>query len=163
MRFYVKFCAMLLSLATTAIEQPQTIELQLAQPQELTWSSGNALTLRWDEVVADSRCPNDADCVWAGEIELRLSVTPAGADSTALVLRLPERDDVASMGTVAGFSIRLDQVGPDASLASPPTVETYRAHLTVAPPGTLLPRAVTAVTPQGWAHLKLRMSADIDR
>ena len=164
MRFSrMKLAAGMLLLATTAFTQPQSIELQLDQPQDLTWSSGNALTLRWDEVVADSRCPKEAVCVWAGEIELRLSVTVAGAHSPVLVLRLPERDDVGSTGTVAGFAIRLDQMDPDASLASPPTAETYRAHLTVVSPGTLLPKAVTAVTPQGWAHFKLQMSADIDR
>ena len=30
--------------------QPETIDLPLNQPEVLTWSDGNALTLRWDEV-----------------------------------------------------------------------------------------------------------------
>ena len=125
----------------------------------LTWSDGNALTLRWDEVVTDSRCPTDAVCVWAGEIELRLHVS-TGSDSTSLVLRLPEREAVPPLGKVAGFTIRLDRVSPEPSLAAPPTEETYQAHLTVAPPGTLLPSAVTAISDEGWASVKRRVSAE---
>ena len=46
MRFSrMKLAAGMLLLATTAFTQPQSIELQLDQPQDLTWSSGNALHL----------------------------------------------------------------------------------------------------------------------
>ena len=125
----------------------------------LTWSDGNALTLRWDEVVTDSRCPTDAVCVWAGEVELRLHVS-TGSDSTSLVLRLPEWEAVSPLGKVAGFTIRLDRVLPEPSLAAPSTEETYQAHLMVAPPGTLLPSVVIAISDERWASVKRRVSAE---
>ena len=50
----------LLLMATAVMAQPETIDLPLNQPEVLTWSDGNALMLRWDEVVTDSRCPTDA-------------------------------------------------------------------------------------------------------
>ncbi len=146
--------------ATAAMAQPQTVALQLNEAHELTWDGGQSLSLNWEEVVADSRCPSDAVCVWAGEVELRLTVTASGADATSVNLRLPEREDVSAQAVAAGYSIRLEQVDPEASLTSPPTAATYRAHLTVAPPGTLLPDIRTVVTRQGWAHLKLQASTD---
>lgn len=43
------------------------------------------LTLRFDAVLSDSRCPSDVVCVRAGEAEVRLVVTQAG-QATPLTL-----------------------------------------------------------------------------
>ena len=43
--------------------------------------AGTDLELRLIKIVSDSRCPRDVTCVWAGEVQVRLSVrsgnTPA--------------------------------------------------------------------------------------
>ncbi len=43
------------------------------------------LKLRFDDVISDSRCPSDVQCIRAGEAEVRLIATQAGAD-TPLIL-----------------------------------------------------------------------------
>lgn len=43
------------------------------------------LKLRFEDVISDSRCPSDVQCIRAGEAEVRLIATQAGVD-TALIL-----------------------------------------------------------------------------
>lgn len=150
-------CITLAAVAVSA--QPQAVELALNEPLDLSWSDGgHQLSVEWTQ-VSDSRCPTDAVCVWAGEVEIRLALVPAGAEGAEVVLRLPTRDDISAETSIDGFHLRLDRVTPEASLAAPPTPDTYRAHLTVAPPGTALPAAATAIRSEGWAEMKLRTSA----
>lgn len=44
------------------------------------------LTLRFDDVISDSRCPSDVVCVRAGEAEVKLSVKKGGAESSLLLV-----------------------------------------------------------------------------
>lgn len=39
------------------------------------------LKLRFDDVLSDSRCPSDVQCIRAGEAEVRLIVTQNGVDT----------------------------------------------------------------------------------
>ncbi len=39
-------------------------------------------TIRFENVTADSRCPGDAICVWAGDAIVRVSVSSLGGAST---------------------------------------------------------------------------------
>jgi hypothetical protein len=156
----MRSAAWLVLIASAALAQPQMTELRLDEPRELTWSDGHGLSLLW-EVVTDSRCPKEADCIRAGEVEVRLTVVPVGSQGAELVLRLPERDGVGPSASVEGYSIRLEQVTPEASLGM--RQEDYRSLLTVASPGTLLPKSVTAATAivaEGWARLKVRLMTE---
>ena len=56
-------------------------------------------TLRFDRIVNDSRCPADAQCIWAGEVRIALTLTtPAGATAFELA---SERDKTAVVQTLA--------------------------------------------------------------
>ncbi len=135
--------------------QPVPVELKLDREINISFPDpAHGLSLTWTQ-IADSRCPTDAVCVWAGEVELTLAVVPAGGEGAELILRLPARDGVETSGRIDGYTIRLDWVTPEASLEVPPTQETYFSHLTVAPPGTLLPRSATAIGDRSWGELKL--------
>ena len=145
-----------LLVVVTVSAQPQSIELALNEQRDILWTEGGLnLSLQWLE-VSDSRCPTDAVCVWAGEVDIRLAVHAGDAEGE-LILRIPGRDDVEAVAHVEGYAIRLDRVTPEASLASPPTQESYRAYLTVAPPGTLLPRPTTAISVASWGQIKYRI------
>ncbi|MBT3341673.1 MAG: hypothetical protein HN712_20700 [Gemmatimonadetes bacterium] len=151
--------AVCMVMVATAAAQPQAVDLELDKASDVSFTdAGHGLSLTWAQVT-DSRCPTDAVCVWAGEVEVRLAVVPTGREGTELVLRLPARDGIEVSGQVDGYTIRLDSVTPAASLETPPTAETYRAHLTVAPPGTLLPKPVTAIGDKSWGQMKLKMTS----
>jgi hypothetical protein len=42
---------------------------------------GESLTVKFVEVTADSRCPNGAQCIWAGEATCRMEITLNGVTS----------------------------------------------------------------------------------
>lgn len=70
---------------------PQHIQMDLAQRAEAlradgvvavgineTADLGNGLRVRPLEVLEDSRCPQNARCVWAGRVRLRVSIVGVG-------------------------------------------------------------------------------------
>ena len=44
------------------------------KPGESASISGEALTVRFKEVINDSRCPADVICIWAGQVQCLLEV-----------------------------------------------------------------------------------------
>jgi hypothetical protein len=52
-------------------------EFTLAIGQSATISSEN-LKIEFLDVTADSRCPKDVECVWAGEVSCSLQITQNG-------------------------------------------------------------------------------------
>jgi hypothetical protein len=67
-------------------------------------------------IVADSRCPIDAVCVWAGDAEARIQLTSPGTTGTSVTLH--SFTDPKSV-TFGGFTFRLVEVAP-------PNVSTRR-------------------------------------
>jgi hypothetical protein len=47
---------------------------------------GTDIRITFRDVIADSRCPLDADCVWEGDAEVRLEVRAGNGPSTAVTL-----------------------------------------------------------------------------
>lgn len=64
-----------------------------------------ATTLAFERIVSDSRCPKDAQCIWAGEVTVAMKlVTPLGSNS----FELSDRNDKVS---ALGYSIELLEYG----------------------------------------------------
>lgn len=57
-----------------ALAQPGVVAAELNQTADL----GNGLRVRPLEVLEDSRCPQNARCVWAGRLRLRVNVEGVG-------------------------------------------------------------------------------------
>lgn len=84
---------------------PDERQVTLA-PGETT--SAWSLRLRFDEVVTDSRCPTDVECVWAGSVEVAITVTagahrPPIASSSA---RSPDRSSTRASRSSSSASPR---------------------------------------------------------
>jgi hypothetical protein len=47
---------------------------------------GERLTVSFDSVLADSRCPTGADCIWSGNAKIRLKVSKPGHESAVVEL-----------------------------------------------------------------------------
>ena len=68
---------------------------------------GPGTTLRLNRIVSDSRCPADAQCVWAGEVRIALTLTsPAGSADFELA------GATANSTTVQSFLIEMADFGP---------------------------------------------------
>lgn len=70
---------------------PQAEEAPQAWPTSLVLAIGERVplaggSLRLQRIAADSRCPKDAQCVWAGEVTLAFEYTPPGGAMRAFQL-----------------------------------------------------------------------------
>jgi hypothetical protein len=102
---------------------PQEVQVALGQSQRV-----GALTVRFDEVSADSRCPLGVQCVWEGDAVVLLTVT-ATARSGALELHTAGR--FPREGTYEGYRVRLVSLEPQPRAGEPVRVDQYRATLMV--------------------------------
>jgi hypothetical protein len=62
-----------------AVPQPWPTQRVLAIGEEVALGDGRLKLLR---IAADSRCPKDAQCIWAGEVTLAFAFTGAGGART---------------------------------------------------------------------------------
>ena len=80
-------------LLVCAQSEPKTFEARLGTPFDLALHQSARidsadLQLRFVEIVEDSRCPGDVDCIWEGRAVIRLQCELAGESTTfELILR----------------------------------------------------------------------------
>jgi hypothetical protein len=117
-------------------------EVKLEAPFELKVNEqvrieGHVILLRFEGVSADSRCPVDVTCVWAGDaaVEIRLEHLTADrkaktvADSKTIVLHTMPR--FGSDTTYEGLVVHLDAVEPRPRMSGTIAAADYRVTLTV--------------------------------
>jgi hypothetical protein len=106
-------------------------ELEFGQTKDFL-EAGVSLT--FDSLVEDSRCPIKAVCFWEGAVEISLSVDFLGKmDGQSVRLRLPAKNRVELEN---GSSITLTAVNPHPVLGSTIPLEDYSATIVVTPGGT---------------------------
>jgi hypothetical protein len=84
------------------------------------------LTIRFDSVTEDSRCPTDVQCVWAGNATVRLTVLSSGH---AQVIDL--KTSANTPATLSGNSIELRGLLPARRTDPAPSYREYVATLRV--------------------------------
>lgn len=92
----------------TAIANAQTAEVGRVQINSQKRFAKSRLTVRFIELVEDSRCPVDTNCVWAGNAEIKIRVTRNGR-SRILELNTGIEPRQASF---AGYSFRITDLTP---------------------------------------------------
>jgi hypothetical protein len=95
--------------------------------------AGEELRLRFEEVLEDSRCPTQVDCVWTGQARIAIVVQPAGSTPTTVAFSTnPAPDQNVQTAQVGEYVIELISLDP-----YPQTpdytfdLEQYRATLEV--------------------------------
>jgi len=125
--------AFLVFLAVAALGCGGPTEVDLGQDFTLAFGKsaaieGTGITVTFEDVLEDSRCPNDVDCIQAGNARIQLAVnTPArrvvlhthGDSTYAVVLQTGIRQLVIQLGTLLPY--------PQAG--EPIDERTYRATL----------------------------------
>ena len=101
---------------------PATVVLE---PGVAVSVAGTDLELRLIGIMSDSRCPRDVTCVWAGEVQLRLSVrsgnTPALEHEVVAGNTLP----------VGAYLIDVEKVEPEPVENKKISARDYRATIRV--------------------------------
>jgi hypothetical protein len=94
--------------------------------------SGENLRLRFIEVLEDSRCPTQVDCVWSGRARIAVLVQPAGhPPSTVEFTTSPGPTQNDATAEVDGYTIGLKSLDPYPQTTAPIPFEEYRATLSV--------------------------------
>ena len=95
--------------ASFQLDKAFTLDHNVAIP----WEEDASVNIRFDSTVADSRCPVDAICVWAGRVEVKVSFTQAGNSETK-ILALGDNSGTAFSNTAAfgDFTVELLSVLP---------------------------------------------------
>lgn len=106
---------------------PTTITLASGASTEVP--SAN-LSIRFDSVTAESRCPSDVQCVQAGSVTVALTIAQLSGTMTAQLLSLTT---VAGKDTATSYGrpIRLVSVSPSPVSTTPTPKSAYRVELKV--------------------------------
>ena len=127
---------------------PTTGEAALDEPFTLAYGStavldeGN-LTVTFEEVVEDSRCPADVMCAWSGQVIAALRIEAAGGQAQTVelggftdsegILR-PQRPELSTVSSAAvgEYTVELLAAMPYPAHANePPSAEEYTLSLVV--------------------------------
>jgi hypothetical protein len=71
---------------------------------------GSGITIRFEDVLEDSRCPEDVNCVWAGNAKVSLTVTRTGKEPARVTLNTNLEPRTARVLNCTMEVIRLDPV-----------------------------------------------------
>ena len=83
-------------------------ELVVRKGQEKTSSRGK-ITVKFVEIVEDSRCPPDVECVWAGNAKIRITLAKGRKAAKTFELNSALKPDSILF---EGYDIRLVDVRP---------------------------------------------------
>lgn len=90
---------------------------------------GEPITITFERVTEDSRCPTGVQCVWAGDATVRLRAEAPKADRAALDLHT--HVSRAREADYRGYRIRLVQLAPWPKEGSTPSPDQYVATIVV--------------------------------
>jgi hypothetical protein len=103
-------------------------EFTLAIGQTASISSEN-LKIKFLDVTADSRCPKDVQCIWAGEVTCSFEIAANGS-AKQMELTQPSGSDVDAGITTGGYNYKFT-VEPYPESTKKIEKEDYRVKMTV--------------------------------
>jgi hypothetical protein len=109
----------------TRQSQPQNVTLAIGQSVNVP---NTGLTVSFQEVVEDSRCPTGVTCIWAGDASVRITIkTQDGSPSSYTLHTNAQPREVEH----ANYRVQLASVAPHPSGDAPPRREEYRVALAI--------------------------------
>lgn len=91
--------------AAAAAQHTETVRVQINKEKRFPKSK---LSVRFVELVEDSRCPTDTNCIWAGNAKIKIRVVASGR-SQELTL---DTNGPQQAATAEGYSIKLIGLTP---------------------------------------------------
>lgn len=112
----------------TPVQLDQPFQLRL---QEQVVIAADDLAIQFLEVSEDSRCPSDVQCVWAGQVSVRLQLSTAENPAQQIVLTDAAGPNSQSSAWVDGYHLQLVQVTPYPHTQHPIQINDYTLTLAV--------------------------------
>lgn len=78
------------------------------------------------DILEDSRCPKDVDCIWAGRIRILVTLEAKNGKSMSVEFS----SDQKPSAEFAGYTITLGDIGPDHKQSEPKKESDYVASFT---------------------------------
>jgi formylmethanofuran:tetrahydromethanopterin formyltransferase len=79
------------------------------------------------EIIEDSRCPEDVDCIWAGRVRIKMTVTTKKGAPVDIELSSDQQTSV----DVGSYRLTLGEVGPKRRANATVTKADYVAEITI--------------------------------
>jgi len=137
MKTRVFLIAISLSVVTLACGGSSTMPGQLPLGQSFELRAGTSaalqdgLTVAFESVQSDSRCPMDAICVWAGDAIVAVRLSRSGGDQAARELHVNPNVPGGSEAPYLTYSIKLVTLQPYPRSDRPIQPNDYVATFTV--------------------------------
>lgn len=103
----------------------------LSQGATACAAGDDGLSIRFDSVSGDSRCPVGVQCIWAGRADAVFTLSQAGATKTATLSSGDMSKGGAGETTFNGFTVKLENVEPPAKEGQKIEQKDYRVRLAV--------------------------------
>lgn len=128
MRFLIVTLISILFMTTiTPAVTPQKFTLRYGQQKRV--AEGN-LRIKFVAVVEDSRCPVGADCIWAGNAQIKVLAIDSRGEKKEMILNTASG---VQGDQFAGFAVNLVELTPMPSAKTGKATDSrYRATFTVA-------------------------------
>jgi hypothetical protein len=98
--------------------------------KEIRYNYENHLSICWDSVLNDSRCPKDVVCKWAGNAEVRMLFSCYNNLKT-IILNTHGGESFRTDTLIGGFKIKLLKLTPYPETSSKIPQENYTAEIII--------------------------------
>lgn len=123
----MRILALTISLFAAAVIVPAQVSEHTIETGKSVYVKGARLTIKFVEVVEDSRCPRDVNCIWAGNAKLKLLVSKGKKRSQEVELNSGIEPTTV---TVFGYDLSLKDLTPYPDTSNP-SRDTPKALISV--------------------------------
>ena len=110
--------------ASTAAQTPQTVTVKAGKQKS---ASKSKLKIKFVSVIEDSRCPENVQCVWAGNAKIKVIVTSERGSET-----FEMNTGMGPQGNqFDGWAITLESLTPTPRAGSKTAAKAYIAKFTI--------------------------------
>jgi hypothetical protein len=102
----------------------------IAQGQTMQ-TADNALTIHFDEVSGDSRCPTGVQCIWAGRADCIFTLSKGSATQTITLSSGDFSQGGSAEAAFSGYTITLNDLSPPKPASGGIAQKDYVARVTV--------------------------------
>lgn len=113
-------------LAGVTFASGQGSERLVVKNGEQKVSRAGRVTVKFVELIEDSRCPADVNCVWAGVAKIKVRLSRAGRSAVVELNTMDKRSTVFQ-----GYTVTLTELEPRQSTTSKYSPSAYEATFTV--------------------------------
>ena len=142
MRYFVLLLCLMATLVATGCRTapaapPEPAQAQLGEAFTLAGGQGTAvsgenLTLEFDQVLEDSRCPKQVECFWTGQALLTVLVQREGQAPVPVEFNTnPAPGQNKQQANVGAYTIRLISLDPYPETPATIPLDDYRAVMLV--------------------------------